>query len=273
MSYRPFWGILERIFVMIKLGIYVNPDKDKDFSITNDIIATASSFYVQCEIASKEEEYDYIISLGGDGTFLSATKEFLGTPILGVNLGRLGFLTEIDKGEIQKVVFNLVNEKFQIEERFLLETEINGNKLYALNDIVINRAYEKARLFDLTVSFNGKYADEYMADGVIVSTPTGSTAYCLSAGGPIVEPKLDVLIVTPVCAHSLHHRPIIVGADTLIGISSKENTFMLTSDGQIPLKCEGIHEVRIKKSDKKAKIVKFEDRFFFDILREKFHLS
>lgn len=258
---------------MIKLGVFVNKERDKDLSITNSIIATANLYNIKCEIANKEERYDFIISLGGDGTFLAATKEFLDTPILGVNLGRLGFLTEVNKEDIEKVVFNLVNDKFTIEERFLLETEINGEKLYALNDIVINRAYEKTRLLDLAVSFNDRYADDYMADGLIISTPTGSTAYSLSAGGPIIEPKLDVLIVTPICAHSLHHRPVIVSADTLIGVSSNENSFMVTADGQITLKYEGSLEVKIKKSDKKAKIVKFEDRFFFDILREKFHLS
>lgn len=258
---------------MIKLGIFVNEAKDKDLSITNNIITTARTCNVQCEVAKLDGKYDFIISLGGDGTFLAATKKFLDIPILGVNLGHLGFLTEVPKDEIEKVVFNLVNGNFSIEERFLIETEINEEKLYALNDIVINRAKDTTRLLNLAVSFDNKYADNYMADGLIISTPTGSTAYSLSAGGPIIEPKLDVLVVTPICAHSFHHRPVIIGADTLIGVSSKENDFMVTADGQITLKYEGNTGIKINKSDTKVKIVKFEDRFFFDVLREKFHLN
>lgn len=255
---------------MIKLGIFVNKEKDKDFSIANNIIATAKLSNVQCEFANIEENYDVIISLGGDGTFLAATRRFLGVPILGVNLGHLGFLSESSKLDINCIIYNLINEKYRIEERFILEADINGEKLLGLNDIVINRADNKARLVNLNLFFNDKYADKYMADGLIISTPTGSTAYSLSAGGPIVDPKLDVVVVTPICAHSLHQRPIIVGADTLIKIESELNDFIVTADGQVSLKG---NMVSIRRSDKKAKVIKFDDRCFFDIVREKFHLS
>ena len=262
----------ERVEFMIKLGIFVNPNKDKDLSITNEVIKIATLLNAECEVANCNKIYDFIISLGGDGTFLSATREFLDTPILGINLGHLGFLTKACKEEINEVILKLIKGDFKIEERFLLETELDNEKVFALNDVVVNRVENKTRLLDLNLFFDDKYVDKYMADGLIISTPTGSTAYSLSAGGPIIEPNLDVMVVTPICPHSFHQRPLIVGGDTNINIQSELDSFMVTVDGQVCLKCGGVSSISIKKSDRKAKIIKFKDRCFFEIVREKFHL-
>lgn len=262
----------ERVKTMIKIGIFVNPNKDKDFVVTNEVIRIATLQNVECEIASNNKKYDFIISLGGDGTFLSATREFLDIPILGINLGHLGFLTKACKEEIGDVILKLVKGDFKIEERFLLETELDNEKVFVLNDVVVNRVENKTRLLNFDLFFDDKYVDKYMADGLIIATPTGSTAYSLSAGGPIVEPKLDVILVTPICPHSFHQRPLIVGSDTNINIKSEQDSFMVTVDGQVCLKCGGVSNISIKKSDRKAKIIKFKDRCFFEIVREKFHV-
>lgn len=252
----------------MKFGIFVNSAKEFAFRATKEIMETANEFNVQCEVAEPKEEYDFIISLGGDGTFLSANRTFLGTPIFGINLGHLGFLAEAEINDIKDVVIKLINKEYRVEERALLEADINGKKMLALNDIVISRI-SSARLLELDLRFNGRYVDNYKADGLIIATPTGSTAYSLSAGGPIVDPKLDVTVVTPICAHSLHQRPIIANSNTLIDVNCETNHFLVTADGQIS--GEG-NLVNIKKSELVAKIVKLSDKCFFDIVREKFLL-
>ena len=135
-----------------------NPNKDKDFVVTNEVIRIATLQNVECEIASNNKKYDFIISLGGDGTFLSATREFLDIPILGINLGHLGFLTKACKEEIGDVILKLVKGDFKIEERFLLETELDNEKVFVLNDVVVNRVENKTRLLNFDLFF------DYFAD-------------------------------------------------------------------------------------------------------------
>lgn len=257
---------------MIKIGIFVNLEKDADFATTKEVIKIANSLGADCEIAVENKKYDFIVSLGGDGTFLGASRTFLelGIPIIGINLGWLGFLSEIDKSNIDSALTKLISGDYKTEERFLIEITANDKTMKALNEMVINRS-NLTRLIDLKLSFNGKYIDNYRADGLIISTPTGSTAYSLSAGGPIVEPKIDVILVTPVCAHSLHQRPIVVDSSTILEVSSDKDAFVVTADGQNSI--ENVNKVVIKKSDKTVKIIKIDDKCFFDIVREKFHLS
>lgn len=252
----------------MKFGIFVNSEKEFSFKVTKEIMEIAQKFNVKCEVADSKEEYDFIVSLGGDGTFLAANRTFLGTPIFGINLGHLGFLAEAEIKDIGKVVTKLINKEYRVEERGLLEAIVNDKKMIALNDIVISRI-NVARLLELNLKFNGKRVDNYKADGLIIATPTGSTAYSLSAGGPIVDTQLDVTVVTPICAHSLHQRPIIADANTLINIDCDTNDFLVTADGQIS--GEG-KDVTIKKSELKARIIKLSDKCFFDIVREKFRL-
>ena len=252
----------------MKFGIFVNSEKEFSFRATKEIMEIAEKFNVKCEVAEPQANYDFIISLGGDGTFLAANRIFLGTPVFGINLGHLGFLAEAETKDIGKVVTKLINKEYRVEERGILEATVNNKKMVALNDIVIGRI-NSARLLELNLSFNGEHVDRYKADGLIIATPTGSTAYSLSAGGPIVDTKLDVTVVTPICAHSLHQRPIVANADTLIDIECDINNFLVTADGQVS--GEG-KTVTIKKSELKARIIKLSDKCFFDIVREKFHL-
>jgi len=255
---------------MKNIGICVNLQKDSDFSVTKNIIKIIEELGRKCEVVSDDKEYDFIISLGGDGTFLATSRRFYNIPIVGVNLGHLGFLSEIDKDEIKSELKKLIDGNFYIEERFFIESKVLGRELCALNDIVISKG-NFSKLLNFELYFDNKFVDNYAADGIIISTPTGSTAYSLSAGGPIVEPKLDVLVVTPICAHSLHQRPIIIDSKTEIKLLTDINNFMIIADGQDAVESENIREVIIKRSDKKLKIIKTTENCFFDIVRKKFH--
>lgn len=257
---------------MKNIGVCVNLKKDADLLVTKNIMSIAEKLGANCEIASYEKNYDFLISLGGDGTFLSTARNFYNNKIVGVNLGNLGFLSEINKDNIEETLKNILSGKFDVEKRFFLATNIHDKELIALNDIVINKG-SLTKLLKLEVYFNNQFVDTYVTDGIIVSTPTGSTAYSLSAGGPIVEPKVDVLIITPICAHSLHQRPIIVSADTEVKIVSKVGEFLVSADGQEPIKSENIDSVLIKRSDKKVEIIKSTENSFFDIVRNKFRIS
>jgi len=254
---------------MTRIGVFSNREKDIDGSIANEIMSVAQSLGAGCSLVEGNKEYDFVISVGGDGTFLGAARNVvdLGTPIVGVNFGNLGYLTEISKEEIREALIQILERRYSIEERILLEAEFLGQKMYALNDIVVSRGIQ-AKLLELNLFFDGKFVDCYRADGLILSTPTGSTAYSLSSGGPIVEPNLDVLVVTPICAHSLHQRPIIVSGDTEIRVET--SGCMVVADGQ-ELR-EHYHEtsVKVMKSKKTVKLIKLKDHFFFDTVRKKF---
>lgn len=255
---------------MKNIGICVNEKKDIGFLVTKEIISIVKKLGSNCEIAEPEKEYDFIISLGGDGTFLATSRKFYNNKIVGVNLGNLGFLSEIDKDNIEISLKKILDGNFTTEKRFLLAASIHNKEQNALNDIVINKGIE-AKLLNLDVYFDDRFVDNYVCDGIIVSTPTGSTAYSLSAGGPIVDPKVNVLILTPICAHSLHQRPIIVSADTEIKIVSRTGKFLVSNDGQVPIK--DVDTILIKRSDKNVEIIKATENNFFDIVREKFHLN
>ena len=257
---------------MKNIGICVNLKKDTELKITNELIGMVKNLKLNCEIVDLDKKYDLIISLGGDGTFLSTAKQFLDTPIVGINLGNMGFLTEIDKNDFYIKIIDILTGNFTIEERFLLETEVQGKKLYALNDMVISRG-SLTRLLKMNLYFDDKFVDNYRADGIIISTPTGSTAYSLSAGGPIVDPKLDIILVSPICAHSLHHRPLVISGDTEVKFYVDEDRYMIMADGQESFYNEKGTEVIIKKSSKTVKIVKFNDSCFFDTVRKKFDIK
>ena len=256
---------------MQNFGVYVNLEKDADFCVTKNIISMVEKFGSKCEIADISKKYDFVISLGGDGTFLSAARKFFDSKIVGVNLGNLGFLSEIDKDSIETELKKIIDGSFSTEERFFIETQAHDKRLIALNDIVVSRG-NIARLLNLELYFDGKFVDNYVADGLIISTPTGSTAYSMSAGGPIVEPRLDVTIVTPICVHSLHQRPLIIDSKTEIKLVAKNGEFVVTADGQESIDSEGVKEVIIKKSKEKVSIVKTGENCFFDTVRKKFHI-
>ena len=237
---------------------------------------------IECKTFSKKEDLitdqsiDYLLSLGGDGTFLDAAN-FIGNaniPILGINTGRIGFLTGINKNNFEECWELLENKEYEIEERTLLHLSTNRSDLrhptnYALNDITIHSTVESA-IIAIHVWVNNVKINTYWADGLIIATPTGSTAYSLSCGGPIIVPNANVLILTPIASHSLSVRPIIISDDSIlkIKVDSRNEKFSLSCDShQITL--ENPIEMTIKKGTFTIKTVRFKSADFFSVIREK----
>ncbi|MDR0286386.1 MAG: NAD(+)/NADH kinase [Clostridiales bacterium] len=225
-------------------------------------------------------ESDILVSIGGDGTFLGVARNAWAQdkPVLGLNLGTLGFLTEVDKNSIEGTVQSILNNEYSIDERMLLDisvTDFEGSELFndsAMNDVVISRA-NISRIIYLKMYINGAYADTYTGDGLIVATPTGSTAYSMSAGGPIVEPGNEVILITPICSHSLNAKPIVASGNSRIELSLHDASFskvMVTVDGRDSYTLNQTEYIYVKKSDKKVKIVRLAPSNFYYTLRERF---
>lgn len=221
---------------------------------------------------------DCIVVLGGDGTLLGVAQKAAveNVPIIGVNLGRLGFLTDIEKETALASFEKLMTKDYYIEERMMLQAEIISEgcqpvKFIALNDVSVTRD-SYSRMLDYSIHINGQYADVYPADGIIIATPTGSTAYSLSAGGPIVDPKANIMLITPICPHTIYSRSIIVSEQDIIDIVIPElqgSSVGVCIDGK---KVHNIKEkdvIRVSKSKFTSKLLKISDHSFYDILRNK----
>lgn len=224
-------------------------------------------------------EADIILVLGGDGTLLSVARLVEGSdiPLLGVNLGSLGFLTELGLDEIYPAMEQVLRGDFTIEERLRLDVDLYRNEkrigqYMVLNDVVINKG-ALARIIDLATYVDGKLVTTYMADGLIVSTPTGSTAYSLAAGGPIIEPTLDVIVVSPICPHTLTNRPLVVPGNSNIDLhlASDSGKVYLTLDGQEGTQLEKDDRVNVSASSKRVKLIRTGARSFFEVLAAKLH--
>jgi len=226
--------------------------------------------------AELPSQVDLLIILGGDGTLLSMARAVgdLGVPLLGVNLGGLGFLTATTLDEMFPALEAYLGGHMAIEERMLLAARIvrNGQLLgeyAALNDIVITKS-AMSRIIDLSVSVEGRYATAYRADGLIISTPTGSTAYSLSAGGPILFPTMDAVVLTPICSHTLTNRPIVVpGTDRIEVTLLADQEVMATMDGQVGVGLREGDTVEIRKAASRIRLVRFPQKDFFSVLRTK----
>jgi len=222
------------------------------------------------------EPYDLVVVLGGDGTLLSVARSLTeGVPILGVNLGNLGFLTEINRGELYPSLVQVLAGGFEIEKRSLLEVEllraVGGSVSYrVLNDAVITKS-ALARIIELTIRVDGHLVARYRSDGVIISTPTGSTAYNLSAGGPILHPLLPVAVLSPLCAHALTLRPLVVPDSALIEVTlgTQQEEVYLTLDGQEGTSMGHRDTVRVTRSPYSVRLIKVSGRTFYDSLRGK----
>lgn len=226
------------------------------------------------EIASRNP--DFVIVLGGDGTLLSAARAVAtaGIPILGVNLGSLGFLTEIALPDLYRTLEAVVQGKCRYENRAMLHCElIRGDKCIAafdsLNDAIVNKS-AIARLVEFDLYVDEAFVSNYKGDGVIVSTPTGSTAYSLAAGGPILMPSVSAFIITPVCPHSLTHRPLVVrdAAKIQIVVRSVDEEAFLSIDGQIGLPIANGDHILCRRSEYHVRLLRVR-KTFFDVLRTK----
>jgi NAD+ kinase len=241
---------------------------------------TAGCFDPGVPVFEREElaaRVDILIVLGGDGTLLSATRALKGrkVPILAVNLGGLGFLTSVTREELYPVLETVLAGAHKISERMMLiaKTVREGQKIeqqVALNDAVINKT-ALARMLDFDVYVDGAQVGRYRADGLIVATPTGSTAYSLAAGGPIVHPHLDAFVITPICPHMLTNRPLVIPdtAHVEVDIAAAEEPVYLTLDGQIGFQLQSRDRVKIERSADRAAFVQSPGKTYFEVLRSK----
>ena len=221
-------------------------------------------------------QVDVIVVLGGDGTLLSVARAVgdLGVPILGVNLGGLGFLTATTLDEMTAALEALVDGRMIIEERMMLAARVHrsgaaGGEFLALNDVVIMKS-AMSRIIDLSVAVDGELATAYRADGLIISTPTGSTAYSLSAGGPILFPTMDALVLTPIASHTLTNRPIVLPGIQRIEVTLLTNQeVMLTVDGQVGFGLRERDSVEVARAPSRIRLVRFAHKHFFSVLRTK----
>lgn len=279
----------------MKIGLIPNPEKDPGFKITLQVareIASLGGVAVLGEkyrgqIADRPEfawdSYDscsLLICLGGDGTFLTAVHEFLpqDTPIIGVNLGSVGFLAEIRPQDSRQAIEKILKGDYQIEKRMLLSSVCYSDKgvekvrALALNDIVVTRG-GISRILNLDLLIDGVLVEKLPGDGIIVSTPTGSTAYSLSAGGPIIEPRLEVMLITPLNPHTLHNRSYVVSPESRIEIVVKEYPFkpLLTSDGSNVCTLDQLDRIAVTRSPVSMNLVKLDQGNFYDSLATKIY--
>ncbi len=218
-----------------------------------------------------------IVVLGGDGTLISVARQVgdLRTPILGVNLGSLGFITEITLAELYPVLEKVIKGDFSVSDRMMLDAVVlrNGQKVgrfRVLNDVVINKG-ALARIIDMEASVDDVYLTTFKADGLIISTPTGSSAYNLAAGGPIMYPGIHCLVISPICPHMLTNRPIIVSDESIIRVEVKfqDEDVVFTADGQVGMPLQGGDIVEVRRSKSSTLLVKSPSRDYFEVLRTK----
>ena len=305
MSFAKLWNahmvlLINNIGVrrMEKYYIITNPLKDKDLTVTNRIAGylgsrgmTVKGNMAAGSVCRKHESYTNpadieddtrcVIVIGGDGTLIQAARDLRNKdiPMIGVNLGNLGFLAEIEKDSVEETLDMLIRDDFTIESRMMLTGCIyrNQEKIQeniALNDIVFGRS-GTLRVVDFKVYVNRKFLKQYSADGIIITTPTGSTAYNLSAGGPILEPCANIIAITPICSHSLGSRSIVFSTDSVIQIEIcedrhlEENETKVYFDGNASFALQTGDRIEITKSVLDTKIIKLNRLSFIEVLHKK----
>jgi NAD+ kinase len=220
---------------------------------------------------------DMVVVLGGDGTMLNAARlvEKRSVPILGINMGGLGFLTEVGGEHLYKTLERVFAGDYAIEERLMLRAHLERqNKRVAdatvLNDVVVTKG-ELSRMIAMTIAIDGRFVTSLRGDGLILSTPTGSTAYSMSAGGPIVSPSVGALVLTPICPHTLTHRPLLVPSTVTLAVTltSHDKGAMVTFDGQVGVPMTEGDTVTITPSRHRTKLIRFPERTYYDVLRRK----
>lgn len=279
---------------MKTIGIKVNRYKPKAFDVAEkmrqELKKRGVTVYFEPDIATEmghpelglsfqqfAEYVEVVFVLGGDGTLLGVAREIARycLPILGFNLGHLGFLSEAETGDLSKAIDRVLSGDYVIERRLMIEAEVirNGQVIesgVALNDIGIAKG-SFGRMITCIIYMDGIYLDTYSGDGIIVSTPTGSTAYSLACGGPIVYPGIQTLLLTPICSHTLSSRPMVLPSESVIEIkvTAVHKEMGITIDGQIGYDLKEGDVVRVKRSKDFALLIKWQDRSFFEVVRQK----
>ena len=271
---------------MDKVAIFYNPRK----SVAADKAAVLAREFSELGIDSTVNEtrrssedwglldssFNFVIALGGDGTFLLAAKQVLNheIPLLGVNFGHLGFLSEYGDLEMQELATEIKNKNFQIESRTVLQAEVPEEKIKvsALNDVAVNRSLN-SNLLHTDLFVDGDLLHSFRSDGIIISTPTGSTAYALSAGGAVMDPNIHAFQIVPIAAHSLNSRPHVISDNQEIILESKDSNapFVMQADGQELITLNPGTKIKFSKSEYSLKLAKLSKRYrsFYSILRDK----
>ncbi len=274
------------------IGIYPNTEKDHAFAGTAQVVGhlagrarllapeslrecmtgewTESLTFVGDEVFFREP--DAVLVLGGDGSILRAARGCMATgiPLLGINLGRIGYMAELELDELDRLE-DLLAGRFTVERRMLLEAEYAGQTLAALNEAVLGGP-SIFGIVEIELYCDGKPVNLYRADGLIASTPTGSTAYSLSAGGAVVDPRMDAIILTPICSHSLNATPIVFSADSELvmrGVGARDEQLYLSIDGLEPITIGRGEAVHLRRSRQTAAFIRLKDGGFYEILRRK----
>ena len=269
-----YYTILNKIYTILektdaKLLISSDLEKNLDFQVPSD-------FNIM-EFSQLADECDLLFAIGGDGTILSTVRR-LGQkmkPLLGIHIGGLGFLSQCTESNLKESIDNILKEDYTVSRRMLLEVHIKSNDntdqvFWALNDIVVDHG-PSARILKAEVHVSNHYLNTYEGDGIIISTPTGSTAYSLSAGGPIIYPSLDTITVTPICPHSLSARPIVLQSQDLITIDFPEpyDGLALAIDGQIRVSINDQTKIQISQAQHFAQLMSLPSNGYFKTLRTK----
>ena len=253
-----------------RFGIVYNPivkDSSEVLYALENLLKSKNLEFKTLTIDSMKIDVDFVFVIGGDGTLLKTARFYSkdSIPVFGINLGRLGFLSQTKASELLSSIEDVLNNKFKVEDRLML---VSNQGIMALNDFVIKGA-STSRTSRFYLGINGKFVCDYLADGLIISTPTGSTAYGLSAGGPVLTPRLDAIAIVPICPHTLTARPLVIPADEKLVISTCDacTHFVVIADGQESFNVTS--KIEIQKSEHSAKLALLEDNEFYSVLRHK----
>ncbi|WP_207427157.1 NAD kinase [Pedobacter sp. SYSU D00535] len=260
---------------LVELGIQpLVYDKFYEF-ISGKVFLPKQLDTFQSSLEIKEQQVDVLISLGGDGTLLDTVTLIRdsGIPVIGINFGRLGFLASINKDNIRSAIQNLVDQQFTLDSRELLsiesETPVFGNENFALNDVTIHRRDNSAMMIIHTY-LNGEFLNSYWADGLIIATPTGSTAYSLSCGGPIIFPNSDNFVITPVAPHNLNVRPVVVSDSNVLSfeLEGRSSKYLLSCDSRTEV-IDCSLKFSVRRADFKINLVRLNNESYLSTLRNK----
>ena len=287
---------------MKTIGIYPNIDNDTELLGTGHVIGAlegkariimpvdgkervlshlgtemeARVEFVTCDVLFSRP--DAVIVLGGDGTILEAARYAVAEckdggevmPLLGINLGRIGYMAELELDEVG-LLDRLIDGDYTVEHRMMLEAEVNGEKMLALNEAVVGAA-SMFRIVEVELYCDGKLVNKYRADGLIASTPTGSTAYSMSAGGAVVDPRMDAIIITPICSHSLNATPLFFSAESeysMKNVTAREDCLYLCLDGGKVVPITYGVDVKLRRSSRTVSLIRLKEGGFYDVLRRK----
>lgn len=276
----------------MKIALFPNHIKDKSFEYTKKVIDKLYSLNMEVLLEKKYSQWfesknvffcesisemvdlcDIVLTVGGDGTVIHFAKYAAESfkPILGINLGRLGFITGMEKDELFKLDL-LAEKNYKVQHRTMLKVTTlkgKGEEFFAFNDMVVSRD-RLSKIIDFSVYLGENEVCSYRADGLIMSTSTGSTAYSLSAGGPVIDPTLDCMILTPICSHSMFAKPIIFSGNVPVSIKAKKGSEVFLSIDGNNVDMTNCSEVKIELADKKSNLIMFDNRSFYRRLSEKF---